>query len=554
MDQRTTLPAHPVATRSRRRLLPLLTAGALAVPLGAALASGTTPGTAAASTSASSAPTNDAASLERRLRDPRIEESSGLARSTYPRSLLWTHNDSGDRPRLFAIGPRGATRAVLRLAGAEAQDWEDIAAGPDHTVWVGDIGDNDAAREQISVYRIREPRTLTSTRVRATRFRLAYPDGPHDAETLLVRPRSGRVLLVTKSDDGAGVYRAPRRLRADRVNRLTRVADAPAGVTAGSFSPDGGFLVLGTEDEAYGYRKVGGTATPIALPARRQGESVAVRRGRRAIVVGSEGVHSPVYRVPVPAALRAEGTRATADRSPAEVEGWALDLDENFDELDPARWNVRDRTYNSNEHSYLIADNTSVRDGALVIEARPESAGGRQYTSGYVDTNRRYSLPDTFRAEVRARVPMEQGLWAAPLWFRPTDGSAGEIDLIETYGRESARPLVHQTIHTGYGLLHRQSALTFPYARLGDPAGTGWHTYVVEKTPGQIVMSVDGVTTATWRSGDPRWFDRFYEAGKRWNLRINLQVGGSWGGLPDASTDWSQASMAVDYLRTWVPE
>jgi len=555
MDQPTPLPDRRTVARSRRRLLPLLTASALVVPLGAALSSSTASGATTSSAAAASPSTAaEDTSLDRRLLDARIEESSGLARSTYPRPLLWTHNDSGDRPRLFAIGPRGATRAVLRLAGAEAEDWEDVAAGPGHTLWVGDIGDNDGARDRVSVYRVREPRAVTSRRARATRFELAYPDGPHDAETLLVRPRSGRVLIVTKSEEGAGVYRAPRRLRADRVNRLSRVADAPAGVTAGAFSPDGAFLVLATEDEAHGYRRVGGTATPIALPARQQGESVEVRRGRRALVVGSEGSRSPVYRVPVPAALRADGDPSRAERAPADVEGWTLDLDEDFDDLDPARWNVRDRTYNSNEQSYLLADNAVVRDGALVIEGRPESAGGRAYTSGYLDTNRRYSLPDRFRAEVRARVPMEQGLWAAPLWFRPTDGSAGEIDLVETVGREAARPLVHQTIHTGYGAGHRQSALTFPYSRLGDPAGTGWHTYLVEKTPGQIVMKVDGVTTATWRSDDPRWFDRFYEAGKRWNLRINLQVGGSWGGLPDASTDWSQASMAVDYLRTWVPE
>ncbi|NPC97953.1 family 16 glycosylhydrolase [Nocardioides sp. zg-DK7169] len=549
-------PPDPYQPRGRRRSRSLRGVGALAAPLAVVVAGGPLLSPVAAAPSPESAPTAAAqttgGSLERRLHDTRIEESSGLARSTYPRSLLWTHNDSGDGARLFAVGPRGRTRAVLRLTNATALDWEDVAAGPRHTLWAGDIGDNDRLREHVSVYRVREPREVASGAARATRFRLAYPDGPHDAETLLVRPTSGRVLLVTKSEDGGAVYRAPRRLRADRVNLLTRVADAPAGVTSGAFSSDGRFLVLGTEGDAYGYRTVGGSGTPITLPERPQGESLEIRRGRRSLVVGSEGAHSPVYRVPVPASL--SGADRATSRSAPEVEGWRLDLEEEFNTLDPARWNVRDRTYNSNEQSYLLAANTRVRDGALEIAGRLESAGGRRYTSGYVDSNRKYSLPDHFRAEVRARVPMERGLWAAPLWFRPSNGSSGEIDLIETFGRERDRPLVHQTIHTGYGAGHRQSALTFPYSRLGDPTGTGWHTYLVEKTPNRIVMKVDGVITASWRSGDPGWFDRYYEAGKRWNLRINMQVGGSWGGLPDASTDWSRSTMAVDYIRTWVPD
>ncbi len=557
-----TPPPRPTARRrsprrSARRLLAPLAAGALALPLAAAVAAPASPASSVSPVS-SAAPVPSgapaAAPIVRRLNDPRIKESSGLAASTFNRPLLWTHNDSGDRPRLFAIGTQGRTRAVLRLSNASALDWEDVAAGPNHTLWAGDIGDNRAVRKQISVYRVREPRRVASARVRATRFRLAYPDGPHDADTLLVRPRSGRILIVTRSKGAGGIYRAPRRLRADRVNRLTRVARAPADVTAGSFAPEGDFLVLGTEDDAFGYRKVGGKGTRIALPARQKGESLEVRRGRRAALVGSEGRRSPIYRVRLPRSLRDDPRSPSPDLGPSQVKGWALDINEEFNTLDPNRWNVRDRTYNSNEDSYLLAANTRVRDGVLVIEGRRESAGGRQYTSGYVDTNRHYSVPNRFRAEIRARVPMQQGLWAAPLWFRPTDGSGGEIDLVETYGREAARPLVHQTIHTDYGAQHRQSALTYPFARLGDPAGTGWHTYVVEKTPGRIVMTVDGVTTATWRSGDPDWFNKYYEAGKRWNLRINMQIGGSYGGKPDASTDWSRATMAVDYLRTWVPE
>ena len=146
-------------------------------------------------------------------------------------------------------------------------------------------------------------------------------------------------------------------------------------------------------------------------------------------------------------------------------------------------------------------------------------------------------------------------MWAAPLWFRPADGSGGEIDLVETLGSERDQPRVHQTLHTDYGADHELVGAAYPFRKLGDPAGTGWHTYTVEKVPGSITMWVDGVQTAHWSTGDPGWFARYYDAPKRWDLRTNLQVGGSWGGPPDASTDWSpdRTAMLVDHVYVWAP-
>lgn len=233
--------------------------------------------------------------------------------------------------------------------------------------------------------------------------------------------------------------------------------------------------------------------------------------------------------------------------------GWRAQLVEDFDAISTSRWNVRDNTYNSNEASYLLATNTTTENGVLRIQAKHQSVGGRTYTSGSLDTDGKYTLPNYFRVEIKAKVPMEQGMWAAPVWFRPADGTGGEIDLIETYGKDADNPLIVQTIHTDYTADHQQSARVTPYSRVGgDP--TAWHTYVIEKTPGTLVMWVDGVITATWTSGDPSWFDQYYEAGKRWNLRVNLQIGGSWGGLPDATTDWTpdRTAMQIDHIYTWV--
>ncbi|GAA1529166.1 hypothetical protein GCM10009788_35770 [Nocardioides humi] len=232
---------------------------------------------------------------------------------------------------------------------------------------------------------------------------------------------------------------------------------------------------------------------------------------------------------------------------------WRRDLDERFDTLDRSRWNVRDRTRLDHESSYLLARNVSTRNGKLAIRAAREAVGGRSFTSGFIDTNGRYALPDTFRMEVRVKVPMERGMWAA-VWLRPADRSGGEIDLVETTHQKGTRPRFHHTIHTDYGRGHQSVARRFSSAELGDRRGTRWHTYTIQKTPGLMVMWIDGQPTAAFCPGSPGWYDDFYDAGKTWSLRINLQVGG-WGGEPDATTDWSgdRTTLLVDYVKTWVP-
>ena len=238
--------------------------------------------------------------LDRRLGDSRIIESSGLARSSYARDTLFTHNDSGDTARVFAIDPSGRTQAVLTLGGVRSRDNEDIAAGPNHKLWLADIGDNRRVRDDIKVYRFTEPSALSSQTVPVTTYRLAYPDRPRDAEGLLVHPVSGRLYIVSKSLTGAGIYAAPSTLSTTKVNRLTRVASAPSLIKAASFSPDGSRFVLSGRYSVYVYRSIGGTPLRVPKPPLQQGESVAVSRGGGSVFVGSEGSNSPVYKVPMP--------------------------------------------------------------------------------------------------------------------------------------------------------------------------------------------------------------------------------------------------------------
>ena len=93
-----------------------------------------------------------------RLAAPEATEISGLVASPTQPGVLWAHNDSGDRARIFALRSDGSLMASLDVPGAEATDWEDIAVGPGGDLLLGDIGDNKSVRKDIDIYRVPEPR------------------------------------------------------------------------------------------------------------------------------------------------------------------------------------------------------------------------------------------------------------------------------------------------------------------------------------------------------------------------------------------------------------
>jgi hypothetical protein len=254
-----------------------------------------------------------------RIGDPRIVESSGLAVSRRHPGVLWTHNDSGDLARVFAIGLDGRVLATLRLAGVEARDWEAMAVGRDGrgqpALFVGDIGDNQNLWPSVTVYRVAEPARLGDATVPVERFRFRYADGPRDAEALLVDPRGNRLYVATKDLAAGALYQAPAELRTDRVNVLRRVAAAPALVTDGAFAPDGRTFVLRDYQEAHVYAAPGRRLARFPLPPQPQGESVTFSADGGDVLAGSEGPGSEIWRVPVPTSARPRPAPAT--RPPA---------------------------------------------------------------------------------------------------------------------------------------------------------------------------------------------------------------------------------------------
>jgi len=257
--------------------------------------------------------------------DSQIDESSGLGTSSYGDGIVYTHNDSGDTARFFAVNSSGATVAIYTLKGATAHDWEDMETGTDASgkpvLYLGDIGDNSAKRTEIDVYQVPEPRG-PSANVPWIRYRFAYPDGPHNAETLMVDPYTHRILIASKAAIGDGLlYEAPAVLSTTAVNQLAAVAPerrVPMLTTSGDISPDGKLMVLLTYFGAYWSAGVNGELHEFAVTEQKQDEAIAFTRDGKFVLVGSEGVHSAVYRIALPAdAIAADAAVATPTTRPA---------------------------------------------------------------------------------------------------------------------------------------------------------------------------------------------------------------------------------------------
>jgi hypothetical protein len=246
------------------------------------------------------------------ITDRRIPESSGLAAAG---DLLYTVNDGGERLQVFVLDRGCRVRRVIENP-LNPYDVEDLARGPDGTLWLADIGDNAGSRSTVAL-------ELLSAAGGVTLFRYRYPDGPHDAEALLLDP-AGRPYIVTKEPLSSRVYTPATAPTAGRVTPLRKVATlsfaltgtpgGPVGpasqvlATGGAVAPDGSRLVLRTYTDAYLWTVPDGDvsaalqtrpARRIPLPATEQGEAVTFSADGRSLLTSTEKVPGPVYEVPV---------------------------------------------------------------------------------------------------------------------------------------------------------------------------------------------------------------------------------------------------------------
>jgi len=263
------------------------------------------------------------------IKDKSISESSGLVASRTTPGAYWTHNDSGDGPFIYAFDTGGDSLGTFRVNGAQNRDWEDIAAGPGPQpkksyLYIGDIGDNDSVRPEVTVYRVPEPtpsaatRNFTKSRPGSTEpaeaIRLKYPDGAHDAEALLVHPRTGNIYIVIKVVlVNPGVYEAVAPFTAGQTITMRRIGEVHVPsifggvVTGGDISPDGRRVALCDYFQGYEIVLPAGDSkfddiwkqklTGFDLGKRKQGESITYRLDGRALLATSEGRQSPLIQV-----------------------------------------------------------------------------------------------------------------------------------------------------------------------------------------------------------------------------------------------------------------
>gem|GEM_PF-1417321 len=248
-----------------------------------------------------------------------VRESSGLAASRRYPGLLWPHNDSGNPPMIYATDRLGRSIARVDVLGAPNIDWEDVACGPGHAIWIGDIGNNSLSRNDLAVYRIEEPaldpaasgQILSAT---ATRFPFAYPDGSHNAETLLVDPMTGELFVATKATNGAsGVYRFPMPLTPGIPTTLQRIAtvtfSSPVSLgrlaTGGDISIDRSKLVIRSYLLAYEWPIAAGQSLAQALAEVSKTYTLLYSQGE-AICYGPQGLdlYFTAEAIPCPLGMR----------------------------------------------------------------------------------------------------------------------------------------------------------------------------------------------------------------------------------------------------------
>ncbi len=259
-----------------------------------------------------------------------IVEASGMAASARTPGVLWVHNDSGDTARVFAVSPAGTLLGTYNITGALALDWEDIAVGPGPSagtsyLYLADIGDNNAIRPAVTVYRVPEPSVnlggpaTTINLAGAAAITIAYPDGSHNAESLMIDPLNGDMYIATKELNAvARFYRAAAPLATSgtvTMSFLTTIADLRA--TAGSISPDGTSMIVRSLTTAFEWTRTPGETfaaallnahQTIALTSETQGEAIEYGSylGTNGFFTTSEGGSQPIYfyaAVPEPGAV-----------------------------------------------------------------------------------------------------------------------------------------------------------------------------------------------------------------------------------------------------------
>lgn len=324
---------HPTPFTSRRQLVALAIAVVVSVLVVA---------TASSSQAASqSCPTFGSSIVTGELTRDSIKEASGLVASPNFNYRFWTHNDSGDSARIFAMTGNGADRGVVNLGGITARDFEDIAIGPGPNankdyIYVADIGNNGKSRSTVWIYRFVEPeppgkgKSITIPGNQIERFEYAYenPNDPgktwkRNAESLFVDPISNDVVIIEKQLTTVGgkadmgwVYKISQsnlkegsviKAKPKVAVRQRRTTDY-GPFTGADISPNGKVIIAKNGSETFAWKRDPSktvysafSAFPISTcyPPSTPGEAIAFNKGGGAVLSITEQKNSKVRRFTV---------------------------------------------------------------------------------------------------------------------------------------------------------------------------------------------------------------------------------------------------------------
>ncbi|MFC3562920.1 hypothetical protein [Pedobacter jamesrossensis] len=255
-----------------------------------------------------------------------LSEISGLFISR--NNLFFIHNDSGDTSRFFAIDAKGNLVSTLYFKGDLSKkhfgvtDCEDIAGGPGLVknksyIYLGDIGDNGSNRPYVTVYRFPEPNKFSiNMQIESEAVHLKYPNGPQDAETLMVDPILKELIIISKRQDTVGIYSASLFFKNEDTVTMKKQGSLflPGKglwkyVVSGDISRDGRQVILKTYTNVYYWLRNG--KEPISQTLRRmptklpyilepQGEAVGFTPDGKAYYCISEGKNAVIYRYNIP--------------------------------------------------------------------------------------------------------------------------------------------------------------------------------------------------------------------------------------------------------------
>ena len=204
-------------------------------------------------------------------------EVSGVAASRTNPGILYIHQDSGDPNQVYLTDGSGADKGTLTLTSVGNRDWEDIAVGPGpiagvNYVYVGDIGDNDSKYSSVFVYRFPEPdlagKTLPyiSDITTVDKIELKYPDGPGNAETLMVDPLTRDIYIASKQSNLSKIYVARYPQSTTSVTVMTPVVQLYFNkATGGDISPDGTEILLRSNELIWYWKLPAGTSISAGL-------------------------------------------------------------------------------------------------------------------------------------------------------------------------------------------------------------------------------------------------------------------------------------------------